>query len=371
MPREPIHSKYLHQKAKRLGFAVAGTFELTPRCNFNCKMCYVHLTEQEQRRRGRELTAAQWLSLGKQACAQGMVFLLLTGGEPLLRPDFPEIYRGLHEMGLILSINTNGYLLRGELLELFKELPPSRVNISLYGTSDETYRRLCGVPAYDTILENIRALRVAGIEVRITMSVTEYNRADMEKVYAQAKALGAHTLANAYMFPPTRVTGQFGGGDRLSAQEAADAEVTYQRLSLGAEGFCEYARNMENGIINRAEGDCESLPSDKMTCRAGRSSFWLSWDGTMTPCGMMPMPACSASENGFDVAWQSIRTAVEDIRLPEKCTVCPQRKLCHVCAAMCYCETGAFDRVPEYVCGLTRRRYEQTLSIWKNELGGK
>ena len=88
---EPMLSRYLHQKAAAAGFPVAGNFELTPRCNFNCKMCYVHLTEAQQQQRGKELTAEQWLSIGESACREGLVFLLLTGGEPTLRPDFMEI----------------------------------------------------------------------------------------------------------------------------------------------------------------------------------------------------------------------------------------------------------------------------------------
>ena len=135
---EPRLSRYLHAKAFRLGYPCAGTFELTPRCNFHCAMCYVRLSVEEEARRGRELTAEEWISLGEQACREGMVFLLLTGGEPTLRTDFPEIYTALKKMGLMISINSNGYLLRGEILELLRSDPPYRVNISLYGTSNET-----------------------------------------------------------------------------------------------------------------------------------------------------------------------------------------------------------------------------------------
>lgn len=138
---EPKLSRYLHEKGKKLGLPVSGTLELTPRCNFNCKMCYVHLTPEEQRQRGSERTLAQWLALAQELREAGTVFLLLTGGEPFLRPDFPALYRALHRMGFVLSINTNGYLLRGTLRELLLEAPPARVNISLYGTDNETYQR--------------------------------------------------------------------------------------------------------------------------------------------------------------------------------------------------------------------------------------
>ena len=75
---EPRLSTYLHARACRTGTPLAGNFELTARCNFNCKMCYVHLTAEEQQRRGRELTADQWLAIADQARSRGMLFLLLT-----------------------------------------------------------------------------------------------------------------------------------------------------------------------------------------------------------------------------------------------------------------------------------------------------
>ena len=85
---EPRLSSYLHARACRSGTPLAGNFELTARCNFNCKMCYVHLTAEEQQRRGRELTADEWLAIAQEARSRGMLFLLLTGGEPLIRKDF-------------------------------------------------------------------------------------------------------------------------------------------------------------------------------------------------------------------------------------------------------------------------------------------
>ena len=154
---------YLHQKGRRLGLPIAGTFELTARCNFNCPMCYVHLTPEQLKATGREeLTAQQWLDIAKEAKDRGMIFALLTGGEPLVRKDFFEIYDGMRQMGILVSINSNGSMLKGDILERFLKNPPSRFNISLYGGNNETYRNMCGIPAYDQVKENIRALRQAG-----------------------------------------------------------------------------------------------------------------------------------------------------------------------------------------------------------------
>ena len=123
-------------------------------------MCYVHLTAEEQQRRGRELTADQWLAIAEQARSRGMLFLLLTGGEPLIRTDFRYLLTELKKMGLLVSVNSNGSLIDRDWLDFFRHEPPFRFNITLYGGSEATYERLCGRPMFGRVTENIRAQRL-------------------------------------------------------------------------------------------------------------------------------------------------------------------------------------------------------------------
>lgn len=97
-------------------------------------------------------------------------------------------------------------------------------------------------------------------------------------------------------------------------------------------------------------GNAEGEP---VLCRAGRSSFWLTWDGRMIPCGMMASPGTPVLEQGFSAAWRSVRTEVEAIRLPAACAGCALRRHCNLCAASCFAETGDYDRKPDYICSLT------------------
>ena len=154
---EPVFSAYLHHKGRQLGIPVSGTFELTSRCNFSCKMCYIHSSDCNKNKEY-ELSADEWIKLGEKARDAGMIFLLLTGGEPLIREDFPLIYKRLNSMGFIISINTNGSLITDEIIELFREYTPGRVNVSLYGASDETYRSLCSSDSYEKAISNIKKL---------------------------------------------------------------------------------------------------------------------------------------------------------------------------------------------------------------------
>lgn len=348
---EPYLSTYLHTQGRKKGLPIAGNFELTGRCNFNCPMCYVHLTQEQLASGGKqELTAAQWLDLARQARDRGLIFALITGGEPLIRKDFFEIYEGMKDMGLLISINSNGSMLRGEILERFLKNPPYRFNISLYGGSEQTYSRMCGLAMYDKVKENIRALRKAGIQVSLNLSVTPDNCEDLERIYRDAVELDVNVKAAFYMFPPIRINGQvYGSARRLTAEEAARYSMRWDELRFPPE---ELALRLER-IARMAAVDNEGCPMEEgegVLCRAGSTSFWLTWDGKMLPCGMMTEPAAYPLEEGFDAAWARIREATSRIRTPAQCSGCGKREVCGMCPSVCYGETGRFDGVPEYLC---------------------
>ena len=93
---------------------------------------------------------------------------------------------------------------------------------------------------------------------------------------------------------------------------------------------------------------CVDKTGEKINCRAGSTVFWVTWDGKMTPCGMMITPSVEIKD--FNSAWQYIRTEREKIMLPSECKNCSLRKICDVCAAVTFAETGRYDGVPTYAC---------------------
>ena len=263
MSTEPRLSAYLHARACAKGIPLAGNFELTARCNFNCRMCYVHLTPEEQRRRGAELTADEWLAIAEQARSQGMLFLLLTGGEPLIRADFRYLLTELKKMGLMVSINSNASLIDDDWLDFFRHEPPSRMNITLYGGCNETYERLCGRPMYDRVVHNIRALKALGIGVKLNASMTPYNVDDMDAIYAIATELGTPVQMASYMFPPVRDRQQrprhFSGG--CGMQRALGPAAVFGRDVLPARrgNARRYPRAGERSVRRDAGGE-DGLP---------------------------------------------------------------------------------------------------------------
>ena len=357
---EPMWVNFIHRKGNALGLPIAGNFELTSNCNFNCRMCYVHEPNH------RELLSAEWIAIGKRAVERGMVFLLLTGGEPFLRPDFREIYSALIKMGLLISINTNASLIDDDLFRFLVENPPIRMNISLYACDDDVYEKLCGKRACDIVKYNIRRLHEAGISVKINSSITPYNCGEIEKIYAFGEEVGVPVTASTYMYPPVRINDQQYGvaPARFTAEDAAAYLLRCREQYLTPEQLRNNA-----AFVMPDEENCSGDEQENMRCRAGKTAFWITWDGRMLPCGMFPHKGYSLRELGFDAAWEAVRAFTKTVMMPKECTDCPKKERCAVCAAACFAETGDSEICPEYICSMTKT-YDRILKKKYSETDG-
>lgn len=371
VPVTPPITEYLYRKATAAGTPLSGTFELTPVCNMDCKMCYVRLSRQEQEAIAPLADASQWLELGKQARDAGMLYLLLTGGEPFLYPGFRQVMEGLHKMGLLISLNSNGTLINEETVAWLKTCPPMRINISLYGASNETYSRLCGNPAGFTQVSNaIRLLQDAGIAVKLNCSLTPHNVRELPEMVAFAKKNNLILQVATYMFPPVRknhtMTGQ---NDRFSPEDAAYYMAYADYLTLGEEAFL--SQNEDMPLPSDPDADCTGV-GDGIRCRAGRCSFWVTWQGNMTPCGMFP---CEGSPNvfhcSFESAWAEVKNFTAGIRLPGVCSGCPTKDYCRACGAMVITESGCFDQIPQYRCDMMHAYPKQRQRVKEEILWNK
>lgn len=365
VPVAPVVTEYLYRKATAQGAPLSGTFELTPVCNMDCKMCYVRLSRQDQEAIAPLAEAEKWLQLAQQAKDAGMLYLLITGGEPFLHPQFRQILENLHKMGFIITINSNGTLIDEQTLRWLKTCPPVRINISLYGASDETYSRLCGnAQGFTQVTRAIRLLQEAGIGVKLNCSLTAYNAPDLPAMVAFAKEKDLVIQITSYMFPPVRKDGaRVGENDRFSPEEAAYYMAYGDYLTLGPEGFAK----QEGKAFELPGEDCGAV-GDGVRCRAGRCSFWVTWQGNMTPCGMFPVEGSpNVFETDFENAWQQVKKTTEDIRLPAKCAQCGAKDTCRACAAMVITESGCFEKVPQYRCDMMQA-YQTQYNRVKEEM---
>lgn len=359
---------------------VSGTFELTSRCNFDCKMCYIHTVKEAGDFCGaemgkRELTADEWIELGKTAKAHQMMFLLLTGGEPLIRKDFKEIYDGLYQMGLFVSINTNGSLWTQELIAWMKKRPPLQINVTLYGSSRETYEKLCGCPeAFDKVKENILRMKQAGFQVRLNVTVTRLNVQDINGILEFAKEHEFAVNGTSYLFPEKNCE-NYGNAWRLEAGEAGRVRARLMRSMCTPEELDWLLKKQSCGI-NRKPTDIDhkypnrenidsihnsnsARKADRtygqyMNCSAGKSSFWITWDGMMRACGTISSIYAECRDGKFSEAWNQIVQKTDTIQMPARCASCAAAGYCTVCGASALAEgSGDTEKMGAYICHMT------------------
>ena len=237
----------LLQKARQKHIPVTGALELLPLCNMNCDMCYVRLSRSEMERQGRLRTVEEWVRLAEQMQKAGTVFLLLTGGEPLLFPDFKTLYRRLRNLGMILTINTNGTLLDEAWADFFATYPPRRINITLYGADAASYDRLCHFPqGFDQTLRAVRLLRARNVDVKISCSVTKKNPQDFsprKRARCPCSRRSLHDARRPGTLSPLRCTGTPAPRGRccvgLSGTEAAAGRRYFPAICPGIRPPCQ------------------------------------------------------------------------------------------------------------------------------------
>lgn len=332
---------------------ISGNIELLPLCNMKCSMCYARMTKEEMEAHAPMHTYEEWLEVAKQMSDAGTVFLLLTGGEPFLYPHFKELYLGLKKMGFILTINTNGTLINEKIADYLASDPPRRLNITLYGVSDETYGKLCGNPnGFTQLMHAIKLLQERNIQIKFNCSITPSNVDELDEIYALGAKLGIPVEAAYYMTPAVRENNLQNKNHRLTPQDAAKAKIKVKYNTYGEEVFKEYVR----GTLDRYY-DMKNVKREYrsgFTCRSGHSVFWVNYDGTMSACSFTTEPKYNIFENNFADCWKELVDSVSKIYLSKECNDCSMRTLCSTCAASGYAETGRYDGTPKYQCELTK-----------------
>lgn len=347
-------SDRLWSKAGEMRIPLTGAFELLPLCNLQCKMCYVRKSRAEVNSLGGLLPIEQWLDWAKQARDIGLLYPLLTGGEPFLRKDLPEILAKMKEMGLQPSINSNGTLIDEPMAKWLGTHKPVKINITLYGASEESYQNLCGDGnAYNRVRRAVDWLKQYGVPVKFNTSITPDNVHDLENIMAYAHSVQVPIQVATYMFPPVRRDeSMIGRNFRLPPEDAAKARVHADYLQADKKWFLGQAARYSH-FIPMTEEMLEKLAageSKPMHCRAGVCSFWLDWQGNLGNCGMYTSVRHSLIGNTFASTWAQLVEETAQVRYSPVCTNCPNYNLCHACIAMVYNECGDRNGRPEYLC---------------------
>ena len=341
----PEHMRAFTRRVVRDHVPVSGAFDLTWRCNLRCTHCYVGHAVGRRAEDAGELGTRQVLRLASEAADAGCLYLLLSGGEPFLRPDFPEIYRGVRRLGMLVSVFTNATLLRDDVLAALVEYPPQKVEISVYGASAAVYERVTGVPgSFRRAWRGIDRLLESGVTVGLKTMILRENLHEVAAMEAMATELGLSFRVDPLISP--RLDGDPGPlVQRVDPRAAAELELASEK-------------RFADTVAHVARQTATVGAPDLYRCGAGMMTFDLDPQGVLRPCLMCREPAVPAVSVGFGAAWQQVTAAMTDVGLgaDADCQGCSLVSLCGYCPGLFALEKGSVYRHPEYACRLGAAR---------------
>jgi radical SAM protein with 4Fe4S-binding SPASM domain len=333
--------------------------ELTARCMNECHHCYIGLPAGDPEARRKELSLAEIERIAGEAVSLGALWCLITGGEPLLREDFSDIYLALKRKGLLVSVFTTAQILTEDHLRLFLQYPPRDIEVTVYGVTKATYERVTRRPgSFEAFRRGLDRLLENGVKVGLKAMALRSNVDELPEI---ARFCREHTK-HLFRFDPLLHL-------RLDGNPARNQEIRAERLSAreivaleraDRDRFQSLQKNRDKVIkpeLAHTGGDHLFL------CGAGKGVFNVSYDGFFRLCSSLRDPMCvyDLRKGSLADAWQNLVPKVRDTRSSRKefletCRVCPIINLCLWCPAHAHLETGDLDGAVPYFCEVAHAR---------------
>jgi radical SAM protein with 4Fe4S-binding SPASM domain len=345
----PDNEEYIttfNAKAARMRIPLSGSIDLTYRCNLRCVHCY--LADDREQTEKIEMDTRKILSVIDEITEAGCLNLLITGGEPLLRDDFPEIYSHAKKNGLLVTVFSNGTLVNEKILDLFEDLPPYIIEISLYGTTASTYEKITGVAhSFEKCMQGIGRLIDRRLNVRIKTILMTLNEHEFFAMQDLAKKLGIRFRFDAALFP------QKDGNTlpltlRVAPKDAIEKDFSDLER---ARSWVKYLDKTRHTALN------DTL----YTCGAGITGFHIDPCGILKPCLMIRNLTYDLSGGSFLTGWHDIISTIRDKKATgdiPRCHACDKIHICGFCPAFFDWENGREDSISEYICEMGKQRLE-------------
>jgi len=327
-------------------------WEITKRCNLSCAHC--RASADDTICEG-ELSTEECFRVIDEIAAIGKPILILTGGEPLLRPDVFEIGKYAASRGLRVVLGTNGTLITPKTAEAIKSVPIARIGVSLDFPSEELQDRFRGkAGAFAAAIAGIGEARRAGIPVQINSTITRMNAPHLDRLLTLALDLGAVAF-HPFMLVPT------GRGRGLAEAELPAEE--YERIlnwvyekqrELGDRIFFKPtdAPHYQRIVAQRGahstparRGHPGTLNALSRGCLAGIGFAFISHTGRVQGCGYLDVEAGNVRREPFARIWahSPLFRHLRDLALLKgKCGACEFKRLCGGCRARAYERTGDY-----------------------------
>lgn len=361
MKRTDIQAFGLWQRLLDKHVPVAFDLEITARCNNACRHCYINLPANDRAAKALELSLDEIMCIGSQAVKMGAVWCLLTGGEPLVRDDFSEIFLGLKKLGLLVNVFTNACAVNAGHLELFQRYPPRDIEVSVYGATRETYERVTRRRgSWDAFNRGLDLLLSGGLKIRLKAMALRSNFHELDKIEAFCR----ERTKDYYRFDPMlhlRYDGDVRRNEEIRSERLLPAEIV-EIEKADPERLEALKRGCADGSLMNYMSEKEAC-GDLFHCGVGSSSFTVGYDGTFRLCG----PLCHR-DTTYDLRRGTLREAWEEwiphVRglhrekpgLSEQCWRCRIVNLCMWCPAHAALETGDMEEWVQYFCDVAHGR---------------
>lgn len=326
--------------------------ELTERCNNNCIHCCINLPAGDRSALEKELTTAEVKRILEEAAALGVLQVRLTGGEPLLRPDFEELYLFARRLGLKVLLFTNGRRITRGLVDLFAHIPPLLpIEITVYGMQSDSYEAVSQVKgSFADFWRGMELLRGRMVPFVVKSALLPPNRLEINEFESWAAEL-------PWMDDPPSYSVYF---DKRSRHDDPEKDRRIESLRLApAEWLAIKARNPKRYRQDMAKFCRKHLgpPGTYLIrCGAGKTVCVDAY-GRLQPCMGLRAPELTYDlrKGSLEETLQVLLPRLRELRAtnPEyirRCARCFLKGLCDQCPAKSWNETGSLDTPVDFLC---------------------
>lgn len=324
-------------------------WETTAGCNLECIHCRRLDVSKELAKE--DPTTEESFALIDSIVEAGNPILVLSGGEPLFRPDIFDIASYAKSKGLVIALATNGTLVNKEIAKKIVDSGIQRVSISLDGANARThddFRKLEG--SFDMAVMGYKNLKALNMSLQINCTIAKHNVDQFEELFTLAEDLEADAL-HLFMLVPVGCGVEISEDQMLSPEKYEEVlNWFYERskkAKIETKATCaphyfrimrEKARDEDIKITPRTHG----MSAMTKGCLAGTGVCFISHKGDVFPCGYLPVSAGNIKKEPLKEIWENSKV-FKDLRNPDllegKCGICEYRKVCEGCRARAYAAT--------------------------------
>ncbi|MCI5141887.1 MAG: radical SAM protein [Candidatus Electrothrix sp. ATG1] len=353
-------------KARASRTPLAASFELTRRCSFRCVHCYLGDQKSIRKHQDRELDTETVFRLLDEMVEAGTLFLLLTGGDPMLRPDFVEIYKYAVRAGLLVTVFCNGSLVSDEIVRAFVEYPPRIVEITVYGATQETFEAVTQQPgSFSACMAGIERLRSAGVRLRLKTMVLTLNVDEFPAIRQMALDMGVQFRHDCSTHSAA-LHDDNGGHSNLCGGEGTLADtLQYRLLPEQAAAIDLSVDKLAHELAEAAEKACLQEATEQLYyCGAGKSSYHVTPYGKLQPCLIVQSHSSDVcSRGGLLTGWNGVLQEFCFLKAPASypCNNCHDSGICTACPGALVLASGCVDNVDSFYCQYAKHRRNNTV----------